>query len=277
LASSGPTALLANLTAPTLLTQGIVDVLFPLQESIANAQAILANGLSPSTKLTWFCGGHGVCLDPLSPIQVSTLRDNALAWLDDWVRGGAPNGIPKFQWFDQLGVYYSSPLLPYENGFSPSVITGANADGGLLPVVPLLGGSNGTGGLYGLGGGALAKNAINVDVAVPTGTQVVGTPTVSFDYQGIGTTRAVYAQVVNNATGQVLGNVVTPLPVTLDGKQHTLTMDLSDIVYTCDPKATGAQLTVQITSSATAFENFTSFGLMNISNVNVTMPNRTAN
>ena len=34
-------------------------------------------------------------------------------------------------------------------------------------------------------------------------------------------------------------------------------------------------LTVQITSSATAFENFTSFGLMNISNVSVTMPNRT--
>jgi hypothetical protein len=32
---------------------------------------------------------------------------------------------------------------------------------------------------------------------------------------------------------------------------------------------------VQITSSASAFENLTSFGLMNISNVTVTMPNRT--
>jgi ABC-2 type transport system ATP-binding protein len=115
-----------------------------------------------------------------------------------------------------------------------------------------------------------------VAITVGVGTQVVGAPKVTFDYQGIGTTRAVYAQVVNNATGQVLGNVVTPLPVTLDGKQHTLTMDLSDIVYTYDPKAIGG-LTVQITSSASAFENFTSFGLMNISNVKVAMPNRDPN
>jgi hypothetical protein len=33
---------------------------------------------------------------------------------------------------------------------------------------------------------------------------------------------------------------------------------------------------VQITSSASAFANLTSYGLMTISNVSVTMPNRTA-
>lgn len=127
---------------------------------------------------------------------------------------------------------------------------------------------------YSLGGGAVAANAINIPVAVPIGTQVVGAPTVSFTYAGLGTTRAVYAQVVNNATGLVLGNVVTPLAVILDGRERTQTFDLSDIVYTYDPEGEGG-LTVQITSSATAFENFTSFGLMNISNVSVTMPNRT--
>jgi len=61
--------------------------------------------------------------------------------------------------------------------------------------------------------------------------------------------------------------------VTLDGRQHTLTMDLSDIVYT-NAGAVPSTLTVQITSSASAFENFTAFGLLNISNVSVTMPNR---
>jgi ABC-2 type transport system ATP-binding protein len=61
----------------------------------------------------------------------------------------------------------------------------------------------------------------------------------------------------------------------LDGNQHTLTMDLSDIVYT-NASADPSTLTVQITSSATAFEDFTSFGLMSISDVSVTMPNRTA-
>jgi len=276
LASSGPTALLNQLQAPTLLTQGVVDVLFPLRESLDNAQAILGNIYGTIAKVIWFCGGHGVCLDPVTEDEGALLKENALAWLEQYVKGtgAAATAIPKFQFYDQLGDYYYSDLLPYEAGFNDSVIDG-ESDGGRLPIVPILGGSNGTGGLYGLGGGAQASNAINVPITVGAGTQVVGAPKVTFDYQGIGTTRAVYAQVINNATGQVLGNVVTPLPVTLDGKQRTLTMDLSDIVYTYDPKALGG-LTVQITSSATAFENFTSFGLMNISNVKVTMPNRAA-
>ena len=125
-------------------------------------------------------------------------------------------------------------------------------------------------------GGAVAANAINIPVEVPVGTQVVGAPTVTFTYAGLGTTRAVYAQVVNNATGLVLGNVVTPLAVRLDGREHTQTFTLSDIVFTSDPLLASEGLTVQITSSALAFENLTSFGLMNISNVTVAMPNRTA-
>jgi ABC-2 type transport system ATP-binding protein len=128
---------------------------------------------------------------------------------------------------------------------------------------------------YSLGGGSVARNAINVPVTVGPGTQVVGAPAVSITYQGLGTSRAVFAQVVDDSTGLVLGNVVTPVPVMLDGRQHTLTMDLSDIVYT-NASTDLRTLTVQITSSATAFENFTSFGLMNISDVSVTMPNRTA-
>lgn len=284
LASSGPTALLAQLQAPTLLTQGIVDVLFPLQQSLISAQAILGNlynALVPGSvpaKVFWFCGGHGVCNDPVDfDAQAARLLADGLNWLDQYVAGtgSLATAIPNFQWIDQLGDYYASPYLPYESAFNDEPDIGGIADGGLLPIIPFFGGSNGLGDLpYSLGGGAVAANAINIPVAVPIGTQVVGAPTVSFTYAGLGTTRAVYAQVVNNATGLVLGNVVTPLAVILDGRERTQTFDLSDIVYTYDPEGEGG-LTVQITSSATAFENFTSFGLMNISNVSVTMPNRT--
>jgi len=283
LASSGPTALLNQLQAPTLLTQGIVDVLFPLQQSLISAEAILGNlynALAPGSvpaKVIWFCGGHGVCNDPISDLQAPTLRNSALAYLEQYVKGtgSAADAIPNFQWFDQLGGYHTSDYLPYESAFNDEPDIEGIADGGLLPIIPFFGGSNGLGDLpYSLGGGTVAANAINIPVAVPTGTQVVGAPTVSFTYAGLGTTRAVYAQVVNNATGLVLGNIVTPLPVILDGRERTQTFDLSDIVYTYDPEGEGG-LTVQITSSATAFENFTSFGLMNISNVTVTMPNRT--
>ena len=278
LASSGPTALLNTVQAPTLLTQGIQEALFPLQESLDNAETILGNPFGTPVKLAWYCGGHGVCLDPVNPDQKAILLADTLNWLTQYVkRVGTPaDGIPNFQWFDQLGGYYFSDKLPYQSGFNNRPDITATSPGGLLPVVPLLGGSNSFFALpYSLGGGSVARNAINVPVTVGPGTQVVGAPAVSITYQGLGTTRAVYAQVVDDSTGLVLGNVVTPVPVTLDGRQHTLTMDLSDIVYT-NAGADSRTLTVQITSSATAFENFTSFGLMNISNVSVTMPNRTA-
>ena len=276
LASSGPTTLLNQLQAPTLLTQGIVDVLFPLQQSLLSAQTILGNPYGTAAKVIWFCGGHGVCNDPVSPLQVPTLLNSGLAWLDQYVAGDgtSADAIPNFQWFDQLGELYESDLLPYEDGFNDlAEITGIS-DGGLLPIVPFIGGSNGLDGLpYSLGGGEVASNAINVAITVDEDTQVVGAPTVTFTYQGIGTTRAVFAQVVDNSTGQVLGNIVTPLPVILDGREHTQTFDLSDIVYTYGGTSNPGSLTVQITSSATAFAN-SSFGLINISNVQVTLPNR---
>ena len=278
LASSGPTALLNMVQAPTLLTQGIQEALFPLRQTLDNAETILGNGFGTTVKVAWFCGGHGVCLDPINPDQEAMLVADTLDWLAQYVkRTGTPaDDIPNFAWFDQLGGYYFSDKLPNQFGFNNRPDITATSAGGLLPVVPLVGGSNSFFALpFSLGGGSLARNAINVPIPVGAGTQVVGAPAVSITYQGLGTTRAVFAQVVDDSTGRVLGNVVTPVPVTLDGKQHTLTMDLSDIVYT-NASAAPSTLTVQITSSATAFENFTSFGLMNISDVSVTMPNRTA-
>jgi ABC-2 type transport system ATP-binding protein len=126
LASSGPTALLNQLQAPTLLTQGIVDVLFPLQQSLISAEAILGNlynALVPGSvpaKVIWFCGGHGVCSDPISDLQAPTLRNSALAYLEQYVKGtgSAADALPNFQWFDQLGDYYTSDYLPYESEFN---------------------------------------------------------------------------------------------------------------------------------------------------------------
>lgn len=67
LGSSGPTALLNEMKAPTMFVQGTVDALFPLNQAIQNAQTILANPFGTEVKMTWFCGGHGYCLDPSEP------------------------------------------------------------------------------------------------------------------------------------------------------------------------------------------------------------------
>ncbi len=92
----------------------------------------------------------------------------------------------------------------------------------------------------------------------------------SFDYQGLGNSRFVYAQLVDNKTGLVVGNLVTPVAVTLDGRTHTASINMENMVYTAADASDN--LTLQITSSATAYERFTSFGVVNISNINLTLP-----
>ena len=285
LGSAGPSALLSKLTAPTLLFQGMEDVLFGPSEAAANAaailanttDAILANSYGTPVKMVWFCGGHGTCLDPLNPNQDSLGFIDNLKWLDEYVAGKSPaDPIPTFQWYDQRGTHWTAGLLPFQAGFVSQDPFRTNGSGGVLGIVPALGGS-GPGPLdrmpYSIGNAGWAPNALNLKVSPPPGSQVVGAPQLSFSYSGLGIARTVYAQLVDNTTRRVLGNLVTPVPVTLDGRSHQVTIPMENIAYTVAP---GDSLTLQITSSAANLENFTSFGLVNISDVRIDLPIRAA-
>ncbi|MGI9162964.1 MAG: S15 peptidase family protein [Mycobacterium sp.] len=275
LGSSGSTALLNVLRIPTLLVQGTVDTLVPLSQAVANAEAIMSNGSGAPVKMTWFCGGHGTCLDPVNPGQEAVIAADLVAWMNQYVAGnGRPaDEIPAFQWFDQRGDYYASSLLPFQDGFNqpePYTVSGA---GGTLGIVPYIGGS---GPLPGVAwplswiAATKADNAINVAATPEVGSQIVGAPQVSFTYSGLGTSRAVFAQLVDTATGRVVGNQVSPVPVTLDGQTRTVSVPMYDIAYTVE---TGDSLTLQITSSATLYEN-SSFGVINIWNPQLDLPLR---
>jgi ABC-2 type transport system ATP-binding protein len=229
--------------------------------------------------MTWFCGGHGSCLDPLNPAQDDRGLVDNLRWFDQYLAGNPldpADDIPAFQWYDQTGAYGSSDKLPFEAGFNEADPYTTTGDGGRLGVWPLIGGS-GPGSVANISklitfpNATTARNALNVSVAPPVGAEVVGAPTLSFNYSGIGTTRTIYAQLVDNATGRVLGNVATPIPVTFDGKQHSLTIPMANIVYAA---GNSGSLTLQITSSATNFENFTSFGSVKISDIKLDLPIR---
>ncbi len=85
-ATSGPDYLLDNVKAPALLIQGTSDPLFPLSQALANAQQL--TGLSSDqVKMVWYCGGHGVCLNPPSSIQDQLIQKDTLAWLDQYIKG----------------------------------------------------------------------------------------------------------------------------------------------------------------------------------------------
>ena len=55
---------LANITAPTLLVQGTVDTLLTLAQADKNAKALIDAGTT--TKVVWYCGGHGACLSSVN-------------------------------------------------------------------------------------------------------------------------------------------------------------------------------------------------------------------
>ena len=278
LASSGPDFLDANITAPTLFIQGTVDVLFPLQQALMNAQML--NPATPSAMI-WFCGGHGSCLD-LTPEQQAAqsqfLVTDTMNWLDKYVKGETVADPPKFQWIDQNGVYHASDLLPTDPAFNlpPANNLVTDGSGGLLPIIPLIGGSGPQSEIpipYSLGLGAPASNAINVPLNVgTTEANIVGAPTLTMTYSGLGTSRSVYAQIVDEDTGRVVGNIVSPIPVTLNGQQQTVEIPMEDIAYTVNANGQQSHLTLQIVSSATPYLNFTQYGVINVSGVSVTMP-----
>lgn len=283
---SGPAMLSSDIVAASLFIQGTVDILFELDAAITNAELITTADPSVPVKMTWYCGGHGVCLlDQALQDQMGLVNMNdTMMWLDQYVAGnGTPaESIPTFQWYDQTGTHYNSELFPFDPSFNdPTPLSYQGAGGGLL-LAPLIGGSGPSKAAvppaeptlfstaFALASGSPAWNALNVAVAPPVGTQIAGAPTVSFTYSGLGTSRAVYAQLVDEATGQVVGNIVTPVPVTLDGRQHAVEIPLADIAYTVYEPSDS--MTLQITSSALPYLNFTAWGLINISDVRLDLP-----
>ena len=262
----GPLDLVGQITAPTLLFQGTVDTLFPLSEADANANELIADRVP--TKVVWFCGGHGVCVNDLLDERDGTVvEEDTLAWLDRYVKDDtmASTG-PQFQWVDQRGQYYSATTYPVLKG-TPIVTTSSATS--VLPIVPVLGGSGPLLGVVPIGG-TTALNAINLVVpAATTTTYVVGAPQLTLTYSGTGSSRFVYAQLVDNSSGLVLGNQVTPIPVTLNGQTQTITEPLNMIAATLNPRQS---VTLQLVGSSADFESISSLGELTVSNITLTLP-----
>jgi ABC-2 type transport system ATP-binding protein len=267
-----------GITAPTLIIQGTVDVLFPLQQAIVNAGFLAQN---ENVKMIWYCGGHGTCL----PGQGNPDADDVwvmgetLAWMERYIKDDGTTDDNTFEWTDQNGDRWTSEVLPTGNGFYDdpgSVPTTVWNTGKVLPIIPFIGGSGPNPEVplpYSLGDGSIASNAVTIALQNPAAeANVVGAPQVLIHYSGLGTSRHVYAQVVDRSTGLVVGNLVSPVPVTLNGRDQTATVDLNDIAYTVGPDS---ELELQIFTTATPYLNLTQFGFINVHSVEVTLPTTT--
>ena len=278
-ASRGPASLLSKVTVPTLIIQGTVDDLFTLAEGTANYEALKKAGTTVS--MVWFCGGHGSCLT--NPGKAFDVGAYSIAWMDRYVKKQtSAKVISGFRFVDQNGTIYDAPSWPLTKG-TPVTGSGAGglsltADGGSGPASPnSLPADAGAIDAVALAvTPAKASNALNVDIPFGSAATVVGAPEITLQYSGTSPKGSrpvrVFAQIVDPTTGLVVDNQITPIPLTLDGATHTLTLPLEIIAFTA---ATGASLHLQLTPTTVAYASGRLGGTVDFSKVSVTLPTTT--
>ena len=273
--SRGPGDAVAKITAPTLIVQGTVDTLFTLDEGVTNF-TILRDADVPVAML-WYCDGHGVCLtNPGAADRVSTA---SVAWLRRYVAGDTDAAlVPVFDVIDQRGVEYSSDDVVIGDG-APLTASGGGelqlvAEGGAGPLVLPEGFSGILSGLVEPITPGIATNSVDVELAVTDGPHlVIGAPEVTLTYTGTAGTgdrpQRVFAQLVDDAAGLVIGNQVTPIEVVLDGEQHTVTVPLEMIAYSAEP---GATLRLQLVATTVAYAQPQLGGSIDFEQIELSLP-----
>ena len=237
--SRGPASLVNAIHVPTLLIQGTADTLFTLNEAITNYGILRGNGVP--TKMVWFCGGHGACLTGGG--EAGHVERAVIAWMKRYLaKDASVDTGPRFEWLADDAKWRSAADYPPPAG-APLVAEGA----GRLLVNPA---DTASGTPVAAG---RAANAVNVAVPAPSAAvQAVGEPALSLTYTATGAAPDGYAfaQIVDETRGVVVGNQVRPIPLVLDGKQHTIERPLEGIAASLTPQS---KLTLQITGGSQVY------------------------
>jgi ABC-2 type transport system ATP-binding protein len=185
-----------------------------------------------------------------------------VAWLKRYVANDASVDTgPKFEWLADDAQWRSAADYPVAAG-APLTATGS----GTLALNP----ADAVSGTVATAGRAL--NAVNVPVPPPAAAaQLLGEPSLELTYSGAGSPAAthVYAQLVDEARGVVVGNQATPIPVTLDGQPHTISRSLEAIAASAPA---GAKYTLQLTGGTLLYGPVRAAGAITFSQVKLSLP-----
>lgn len=275
-ASRGPGDGIAKVDVPTLFVSGTVDTLFPLEEAIDNFTSLQSRGVP--TAMLWFCGGHGTCLTR-SAFKDERFATSSYAWLARYLEDDTTQEVgPTLDLVDQDGVRWTAPQYPVPQA-KPVVAKGDGTlqlveDGGSGPVTTKPPAGDLLGPLVTDITPAKAANA--VDLRIDPGAVdalSVGAPTLSLTYSG--TVKAgskperIFAQLVDDDTGIVVGNQVTPIQVTLDGARHTTRVPMEVIAQHLRP---GHHLTLQLVSNTVAYDLPRLGGSIHFTEITISLP-----
>ena len=279
-ASRGPASILSKVAVPTLIIQGTVDNLFTLAEGTANYEALKKAGTTVS--MVWFCGGHGSCLT--NPGVGNDVGQYSIAWMDRYVkRNKSATVITGFRFVDQDGTLYDAPQWPPAKG-TPVTASGSGslaltASGGSGPALVSQLNPAGASAVDVVALSvtpAVAANAVNLSIPFTSPVTVVGAPMVTLHYSGSSPPGArptrVFAQVVDPKTGLVVGNQITPVPLTLDGSRHSITLPLEIVAFAA---RSGSALELQLTPTTVAYAPGRLGGTVSFSSIAITLPTAT--
>jgi ABC-2 type transport system ATP-binding protein len=249
LKASSPAGRLNRITAPTLLSQGEQDSLFPLDQVAANARGIAANGTP--VKVIWRAGGH----------DGGTSTSDLVQYLEDWfdplllqqgqkdtsfdvtVPGSAISSttgrtVSQNLLVDRgytsgrtqlVGVGGPAQTIYAPAGGSPAAVTSVPGLGNLLSTAATLSGSPGLTAIAG-------QVALFASQPLPSSLLVAGSSTVRLDVTAHGATDAtLFASahhVAADGTDTVPAGLVAPIRLTglTPGVARTITVRLPAVV-----------------------------------------------
>jgi ABC-2 type transport system ATP-binding protein len=280
-ADRGPGERVARIDVPTLFVQGTVDTLCTLDEAIVN-ERILRTRHVP-TAMLWFCGGHGTCLtSPGDPHRVSTAT---LAWLDRYLRDdSSAQPVQGLDLVDQDGQRWVAdryPTATFPTGTPAREVTATGRgtlelarDSAPAPFRPAAGAADLLSGL--VSGITPTKAGRAVEVPIDPGHVdglVLGAPRLHLTYSG--TVAAgdrptrLFAQLVDDDRGVVVGNQVTPVRLTLDGDRHEADTNLEVVAQHVRP---GHTLTLQLIATTDAYAEPRLGGTVKLESIEIRLP-----
>jgi ABC-2 type transport system ATP-binding protein len=258
-----PSTYLHRIKVPTLIQGGTSDTLFPLENLIDDFTTLKSRGVP--VRLVWNCEGHSLCGGNAGPLE-EHFNAAVIRWMDHWLkREKSVDTGPQFEWIaDNEAAYRSAGVYPPKQR-DPLRGTGS----GTLPLVA-------AGPLSSVGfvfiGGQPSNLAVNVPIpAAADDADVVGFPSLTLTYSGLAAPGStwLYAQIVDDVTGRVVGGQVTPVPVTLDGKKRSVTVELNAIATRATPSS---RYRLQVMPGSLIFGLQRSTGTVQLSRIDVSLP-----
>jgi ABC-2 type transport system ATP-binding protein len=245
-----------RIDAPTLIIQGSVDTLFPLEDGFANYRNLVAAGTP--VKLMTYCGGHTLSGCPYPGADSgrpgddsgapAVWQDRVVAWLQHHLSTArVPTGA-EIEWQAQDGYYYKAPRYPLPR---TRLVAGRHVQAELVGPGP--GGGDGPADGNPAPDGELGNSAVRKRIFGPARgpTPMLGVPKVALEGEVTGLGAQLFFELVDVAPGGARTTIDDQvMPIKLAGGKFRRNLPLHGISWILKP---GHRVELEVTTGSTSY------------------------